>query len=144
MPIKGSLLSTEEKETILELKRQKKPIKEIMAITGRGHSIIEKYCNLYGLNNIRPKPPGWGEKEKELAVNLYSMGKDYKYISKRLKTRSPAAVKIFLCRRRREIKNDPDKQRALKVLSFCMNPGRILQAAKDSGMYTELKLREEE
>jgi hypothetical protein len=144
MPVKGSLLSAEEKDLILNLKREGKPIKEIMAITGRGHSIIEKYCGLYGLNTVRSKPPEWTEKEREIAINMYSLGKNYQQISKRLKTRSPMAVKIFLCRRRAQIIRDPEKIKVLKILSFCANPAVILKLARQSGFMEQLNREEQE
>ncbi len=116
-------------------------IRDCAKILGRSHTTIERHVKKQGLN--RREIIHWNEKDKEKLYILYSQGKSYEYIAKKL-NRSVNAIEIQLCKHRQDIKSDPNKQRALKVLSFCMNPGRILQAARESGMYTELKLREEE
>lgn len=135
----GSKLTEEERQTIITLKISYTPIKTIMSLTGRSHGVIGRIGKQAGVNKPRPRPPDWTEREKNLAVNLYSEGKTYQEISIKLKRRSTKAVKVFLSRRRMAIRKDPEKQAVLKVLSFCTDPAKILKYAKDSGLLNQYK-----
>lgn len=125
---------------ILRLIEEGKTVRETADMLNIAHTTVERYLKKRGV--IRRPLRRWTEKEREKLIKLYSMGRSYEQIAKSL-GRSQNAIEIELSRRRKEIKKDPEKQRVLKVLSFCMNPGRVLELARKSGMLEELKQKEE-
>ena len=130
---------TTREERVLPLLIQKFTIKQCAEILGRSHMTISRHITKQGLRRRTSRT--WTEREKELAVKWYSMGKNYEYIAKRL-GRTENAIEIFFCRRRKAIRSDPEKQAVLKALSFCFNPNRVLRAARDAGLLEEVKRRE--
>lgn len=133
-------ISEEEHRNIIRLIESGKTILQTATELEISHTTVWRH--LRKANMIRRPLRRWTEKEKELAVKWYSMGKSYEYIAKRL-GRSENAVEIFFCRRRKSIRNDPEKQQVLKVLSFCMNPAQILKTARQAGLLDEIKRKEE-
>ena len=93
------------------------------------------------------KPRGsvrrWTEDEKELLIKYKFAGWKYKKIAKKL-GRSESAIKIQMCRHKKKIREDPDLMNVVRVLSFCLNPGRLLSAARKSDLLSEIREREEE
>lgn len=133
-------ISEEEHRNIIRLIESGKTILQTATELEISHTTVWRH--LRKANMIRRPLRRWTEKEKELAVKWYSMGKSYEYIAKRL-GRTQNAVEIFFCRRRKVIRNDPEKQQVLKVLSFCMNPAQILKTARQAGLLDEIKRKEE-
>lgn len=133
-------ISEEEHRNIIRLIESGKTILQTATELKISHTTVWRH--LRKANMIRRPLRRWTEKEKELAVKWYSMGKNYEYIAKRL-GRSENAVEIFFCRRRKAIRNDPEKQQVLKVLSFCMSPTQILKTARKAGLLEEIKRNEE-
>lgn len=133
-------ISEEEHRNIIRLIESGKTILQTATELEISHTTVWRH--LRKANMIRRPLRRWTEKEKELAVKWYSMGKSYEYIAKRL-GRSENAVEIFFCRRRKAIRNDPEKQQVLKVLSFCMSPTQILKTARKAGLLEEIKRNEE-
>lgn len=133
-------ISEEEHRNIIRLIESGKTILQTATELEISHTTVWRH--LRKANMIRRPLRRWTEKEKELAVKWYSMGKSYEYIAKRL-GRSENAVEIFFCRRRKSIRNDPEKQQVLKVLSFCMNPAQILKTARQAGLLDEIERKEE-
>ncbi len=133
-------ISEEKRQKIIPLIESGKTIRQASAELGIAHSTVSRHLKKTGM--IRRPLRRWAEREKELAIKWYSMGKGYEYIAKRL-GRSQNAVEIFFCRRRKAIRNDPEKQQVLKVLSFCMNPPQILKTARRAGLLEEIKRKEE-
>lgn len=130
----------EKRRKIIPLIERGKTIRETAIELRISHNTVERHLKRSGI--IRRPIRRWTEKEKELAVKWYSMGKGYEYIAKRL-GRTRNAVEIFFSRRRAAIKSDPEKQQILKVLSFCMNPSQILKTARRAGLLEEIKRKEE-
>lgn len=135
-----SRIPEEKRQKIIPLIKSGKAIRRTAAELGIAHTTVSRHLKKTGM--IRRPLRRWTEKEKELAIKWYSMGKGYEYIAKRL-GRSQNAVEIFFCRRRTAIRNDPEKQQVLKVLSFCMNPTQILKTARKAGLLEEIKRSEE-
>lgn len=133
-------ISEEKRQKIIPLIKSGKAIRQTAAELGIAHTTVSRHLKKTGM--IRRPLRRWSEKEKESAIKWYSMGKGYEYIAKRL-GRSQNAVEIFFCRRRTAIRNDPEKQQVLKVLSFCMNPTQILKTARKAGLLEEIKRNEE-
>lgn len=133
-------ISEEEHRNIIRLIESGKTILQTATELEISHTTVWRH--LRKANMIRRPLRRWTEKEKELAIKWYSMGKSYEYIAKRL-GRSENAVEIFFCRRRKSIRNDPEKQQVLKVLSFCMSPTQILKTARKAGLLEEIKRNEE-
>jgi len=125
---------TEEEKRLITLLRQQFTIKECMKITGRSHTAIERHSP-----KVRPFRR-WTEVEKAKAFNMRTQGRTYEQIAVKL-GRSRTSVEIFFCRLRKEVREDPDRLITLKVLSFCMNPARVLRAVKDAGLVEEVKRR---
>lgn len=101
-------------------------------LMNRGRSTIQRHL---GTKTPRKR---WSEEEKEKAIYLKAMGKSYAYIAKKL-GRSKNAVEIFFCRYRKEVMSDPEKVKVLKVLSFCLNPGRVLRYLRDIDILKRLE-----
>jgi len=135
-----SRIPEEKRQKIIPLIKSGKAIRQTAAELGIAHTTVSRHLKKIGM--IRRPLRRWSEKEKELAIKWYSMSKGYEYIAKRL-GRSQNAVEIFFCRRRTAIRNDPEKQQVLKVLSFCMNPTQILKTARKAGLLEEIKRSEE-
>ncbi|MBW2084459.1 MAG: helix-turn-helix domain-containing protein [Deltaproteobacteria bacterium] len=134
-------ISDAKRQKIILLIQGGKTIRQTASVLNISHTTVERYLKKAGI--IRRPVRRWTELEKEIAIKLYSMGKSYDYIARRL-NRSQNAVEIFFSRRRAAIRGDPEKQQVLKVLSFCMNPARILKIARKTGFLNEIKRREEE
>jgi transposase-like protein len=117
---------TAQDDRTLQLLRAKGfTVRECARLMRRGHNTIQAH-----LPRTRARPlRRWTEEEKEKAVQLYARGKSYAYIAKKL-GRTQNAVEIFFCRRRKAIRADPEKQMVLKILSFCLNPSRVLKAIR--------------
>lgn len=122
----------EEEKQLIALLRQQFTIKECMQITGRSHSAIERHSP-----KVRPIRR-WTEFEKAKAFNMRAKGQSYEQIAEKLR-RSRNSVEIFFCRLRKEVREDPDKLAILKVMAFCSDPGRIMKAARESGIVEEVK-----
>jgi len=135
-----SRIPEEKRQKIIPLIKSGKAIRQTAAELGIAHTTVSRHLKKTGM--IRRPLRRWTEKEKELAIKWYSMSKGYEYIAKRL-GRTQNAVEIFFCRRRTAIRNDPEKQQVLKVLSFCMNPTQILKTARKAGLLEEIKRSEE-
>lgn len=135
-----SRIPEEKRQKIIPLIKSGKAIRQTAAELGIAHTTVSRHLKKTGM--IRRPLRRWSEKEKELAIKWYSMGKGHEYIAKRL-GRTQNAVEIFFCRRRKSIRNDPEKQQVLKVLSFCMNPTQILKTARKAGLLEEIKRNEE-
>lgn len=133
-------ISEEKRQKITPLIKSGKTIRQAAAELGIAHTTVSRHLKKIGM--IRRPLRRWTEKEKELAIKWYSMGKGYEYIAKRL-GRTQNAVEIFFCKRRKAIRNDPEKQQVLKVLSFCMSPTQILKTARKAGLLEEIKRNEE-
>lgn len=127
--------ATDMEKQLIPLLRQQFTIKECMQITGRSHSTIERHSP-----RARPIYKRLTEIEVAKAVNMRMKGKTYEEIAKKF-GKSANAMEIFFCRLRKRIRDDPEKLAVLKVLSFCTDPGRILQAARDAGLVEEVKRR---
>lgn len=80
----------------------------------------------------------WTEDEKERVVNLYAKGKSLKEIARQMR-RSETAVKIFMCRYRKEVRSDPAKRKALHLITFALkhtnDPGKAISAVRKSRIY---------
>lgn len=125
---------TEEEKRLITLLRQQFTIRECMKITGRSHTAIERHSP-----KVRPIRR-WTEIEKAKAFNMRTKGQSYEQIAEKLR-RSRNSVEIFFCRLRKEVREDPDKLAILKVMAFCTDPGRIMKAARESGIVEEVKRR---
>ncbi|HHV61129.1 MAG TPA: helix-turn-helix domain-containing protein [Firmicutes bacterium] len=131
---------SERKALIAPLRDAGFTIRQCAQILRLAHTTVERHLKNAGLTARKARP--WTEQEKERLIRLYATGKSYDVIARKL-GRSENAIKIALCRRRKLIRADPEKQQVLKVLSFCMNPNRILKLARDMGLLDELRRREE-
>lgn len=131
----------ERKELILPLREAGFTIRECAQILRCAHTTIERYLKQNGLVSRKARP--WTEREKEKLIQLHAAGRSYDEIAKKL-GRTRNAIEIALCRHRKRIRADPERQAVLKVLAFCLNPGRILKLARESGLLDEIRRREEE
>lgn len=116
---------TEKEQKLLELLRERGyGVRECAKLMHRSHTTIERH--------IEDKNPRkrWTNKEKTKAINMRAAGKSYEQIAKKL-NRTENAVKIYFCRRRKEILSDPEKVKVMQALSFCLSPGRVLRYLRD-------------
>lgn len=133
-------VSEDKHQSIVRLIQDGNTVLQTASALEISHTTVWRHLRKAGM--IRRPLRRWTEKEKELAIKWYSMGKGYEYIAKRL-GRTQNAVEIFFCRRRKSIRNDSEKQQVLKVLSFCMSPTQILKTARKAGLLEEIKRNEE-
>lgn len=126
-------------QEILKLIEEGKTIRQAAVELNCSHNTIERHLKKAGI--VRRPIRRWTEYERQKIADWLALNKSYEYIAKKL-NRSVNAVEIEISRRRKAIKNDPEKQRVLKVLSFCMNPGRILKAARDMHLLDEIRKSE--
>lgn len=124
-------------EMLLKLREAGFTQRQCMAIMRWSYSTIERWLKAAGVTCARRR---WTEREKAAMVRLRAMGKSCKEIAKRLK-RTPGAIKVAMSRYRQKVRNDPHRRLALRILAFCSNPGRVLKAIREPGIYTELKRR---
>ncbi|MDI6872076.1 MAG: hypothetical protein QME79_12185 [Bacillota bacterium] len=79
----------------------------------------------------------WTPEEKDLLVQLHAREWSPERIAKRLH-RTPGAVRAALAKRRKAIAQDPKLRMVAGVVEFCLNPMRVLQAAREAGIVPEL------
>lgn len=134
----------ERKALIVPLREAGFTIRECAAILRIAHTTVERHIKRLGLAKRHPRK--WRMQDVELLCRLRDKGVPYKEIAARL-DRSEEAVRIKLCRLRSQYAEtlaDPNRRLILGILSFCLNPSRVLKAIRESGIYTELKRREME
>ncbi len=113
---------------------------EIAKKIGRSKSVVYKHLRANSM-------PNWTDREVSILTEYYLRGVPAKKIARRLKGRSPLAVRLKMCRYRKKVRSDPDIGRAaflLRVaLSAGLSPGRAIQKIRISDVYGRLKYREE-
>ena len=114
---------------------------EIARRVGRSKSAVYKHLQINAA-------PNWTDREVSILTEYYLKGVPAKKIARRLKGRTPLAVRLKMCRYRKKVNSDPDISRAaflLRVaLSAGLSPGRAIQKIRISDAYGRLKYREEE
>ena len=118
-------LTPEEKERIKSLRDSYHLTGyEIAQEIGRSKSVVYKHLRVKA-------EPNWTDREKSILTEYYQKGIPVKKIARRLKRRTPTAVRIKMCRHRKKVRSDPDINRAaflLEVaLSAGLSPGRAIQ-----------------
>lgn len=103
----------------------KERIRELYEKTGNGHEV----ARLLGLGSTtvynhlglgRPGTPIWTDDEIQVMVDGYLGKRPVKAIAAKLKTRSPRAVMIRMCRYRKQVRDDPKKRRALNAITLAL------------------------
>lgn len=114
-----------------ELAAQGLTFREIGKRLGRDNKTVKEHLPDYQ-SPYRPERP-WTEKEKQRLFYHKVRGKSYAEIG-RLMGRSKRSVESAWNRRIAEIRSDPRYEPTMRVLSFCLNPERVLKAVRDSGI----------
>ena len=130
-------LTEQEKETIRNLRGNYHLTGyEIAQRIGRSKSVVYKHLRVNA-------EPNWTDREISILTECYQRGVPVKKIARRLKRRSPRAVRIKMCRHRKRVKSDPDISRAAFLLQIAfdagLSPGRAIQRIRTCGAFSILK-----
>lgn len=111
---------------------------KIAEAIGRSKSVVYKY-----LNNGKAVPR-WTDREESILTEKYMLGNSPAKIAKRLKRRSPRAVKLKMCRHRKKVRSDSDMSRAAFLLEMAfaagLSPGKAIQRIRTCDAYAKMKM----
>jgi hypothetical protein len=113
---------------------------EIAREIGRSKSVVYKH--------IRVKSePNWTDEEMSILTEGYLRGWPTSKIAKKLKRRTPLAVRLRMCRYRKKVRNDPEIKKAAALLDMAMraglSPGRAIQRIRTCDAYAKMKMESE-
>jgi len=113
---------------------------EIAREIGRSKSVVYKYIRV----NVEPN---WTDEELSILTDGYLRKWPLVKIAKKLKRRSPLAVRLRMCRHRKKVKNNPEIKRAGKLLGIALasglTPGRAIQRIRTCDAYAKMKMESE-
>ncbi|MFZ5687860.1 MAG: hypothetical protein ACOY9Y_06670 [Bacillota bacterium] len=114
-----SNVTEEEKRVIRELYSAGYTGLQIEQITGIGHTTIYKI-----ISRTRASNPTWTDDEIQILVDGYLEKKKISEIAEQLPGRSIQAIRIKMCRYRKEVRKDPKKRRALSAITLALKAVR--------------------
>ena len=116
---------------------QKNKIKELYVSISNGHKVARQLnlgsSTIYKhLSLQKCKHPKWTDEDIQVLVDGYLEKMPSVEIARKI-GRSPRAVRIKMCRYRKQVKNDPKKHRALSAISMAF------KAVRKADIFRELE-----
>jgi len=107
---------------------QERQIRELYAVTKNGYKVAERLglgsTTVYKWLNLRRHTrPRWSDEEIQVLVDGYLEKRTVKDIAMKV-GRSCSAVRIKMCRYRKQVRADPKKQRALRAITMALRAVR--------------------
>lgn len=127
------------KALIVPLREAGFTVRECATILRVSHTTVERHIKRLGLAKRHPRR--WRPHEIVTLCRLREQGVSCVAIAAKL-DRSVTAVRVKLCRLYKQYaaaRADPERQAVLRVLSVCLDPGKVLSLARKARLLDELR-----